>query len=436
MKIYFLILLTLLSLTAPAQQLQAIYEFNNNLNETSGKFPALKELGNAKGRFMEEILPELDNLKRPVYVFNKNCGLKFDNSAANNFFKGSYTIEMYFRFDYLNSWKRVIDWKNRKSDTGAYIFDGKLNFYKIVVSDLAPVREGEYTHYVITRDAATKVVKIFADGVGKIEFIDSGDLAVLDRDNEMHFFYDDLQVGDEASNGAVAYIKLYNYLLEPQQVKTVFSELKNNIQKPEPAEVHTGIQLSGLVKDSKTKKPVQANVSVIQSTEKKTTAGPDGSFSVKGDAGISYHIKITAPGYIPFDHIYSGVTTNTSVNIELQPIEVGTTVTLKNIQFEQGKSELLESSHEELDKLVTLLKENPNMEIQVNGHTDNQGDPNKNLKLSEDRVKTVKQYLISKGIAEKRITGKGFGGSKPIADNRNPETRKLNRRVEFTIIKN
>ena len=69
------------------------------------------------------------------------------------------------------------------------------------------------------------------------------------------------------------------------------------------------------------------------------------------------------------------------------------------------------------------------------GHTDNQGDQKLNLNLSEQRVMSVKQYLVTKGISEKRISGKGYGSSKPIADNSKEETRRLNRRVEFTITK-
>ena len=111
------------------------------------------------------------------------------------------------------------------------------------------------------------------------------------------------------------------------------------------------------------------------------------------------------------------------------------TIQLKNIQFEQNKSELLESSFPELDKLARLMRQNPTMEIALGGHTDNLGSPKHSKELSENRVNAVKDYLISKGISKRRITGHGFGGSKPIADNTDPEERKLNRRVEVTFTK-
>ncbi|MFC7667282.1 OmpA family protein [Hymenobacter humi] len=81
------------------------------------------------------------------------------------------------------------------------------------------------------------------------------------------------------------------------------------------------------------------------------------------------------------------------------------------------------------------MKEYPSLEIKISGHTDNQGDPALNLKLSQDRVNEVKKYLSSHGINSGRITTEGFGGSKPIASNDQEETRAKNRRVEFTITK-
>jgi outer membrane protein OmpA-like peptidoglycan-associated protein len=81
------------------------------------------------------------------------------------------------------------------------------------------------------------------------------------------------------------------------------------------------------------------------------------------------------------------------------------------------------------------MQENPTMEIRLEGHTDNQGSGYLNQILSDNRVKAVKKYLVSQGIADKRIRTQGFGDKKPVADNNNVETRKLNRRVEFVITK-
>ncbi|RYF86311.1 MAG: OmpA family protein, partial [Chitinophagaceae bacterium] len=110
-------------------------------------------------------------------------------------------------------------------------------------------------------------------------------------------------------------------------------------------------------------------------------------------------------------------------------------VLLNNIFFAQGEYYLRNSSFAELDRLVKMMKEYPDVEIVIEGHTDSQGNANLNLQLSYDRVNEVKKYLVSKGIAKNRIETKGWGGQKPIASNSKEETRKLNRRVEFTITK-
>jgi outer membrane protein OmpA-like peptidoglycan-associated protein len=81
-----------------------------------------------------------------------------------------------------------------------------------------------------------------------------------------------------------------------------------------------------------------------------------------------------------------------------------------------------------------MLLENPLVSIELSGHTDNQGDSRKNLELSNERVKVVRQYLVSKGIAPARISGKGYGSLRPVASNASEATRQLNRRVEFTVI--
>lgn len=122
-------------------------------------------------------------------------------------------------------------------------------------------------------------------------------------------------------------------------------------------------------------------------------------------------------------------------DLYLVPIKVGQKIKLSTIAFEQSKHNLLESSLPELDRLVELMRTNPNMEIQLEGHTDNQGDWNLNLKLSENRVKEVKNYLVQHGIDERRIRYKAYGSTQPVASNLNEKTRQLNRRVELVVLK-
>ena len=83
-----------------------------------------------------------------------------------------------------------------------------------------------------------------------------------------------------------------------------------------------------------------------------------------------------------------------------------------------------------------MMIDNPEISIELSGHTDNVGNAKKNVDLSQQRVEIVKQYLLEKGIGTDRISGKGYGGSQPITSNKSEVTRRLNRRVEFKIIEN
>ena len=122
-------------------------------------------------------------------------------------------------------------------------------------------------------------------------------------------------------------------------------------------------------------------------------------------------------------------------DLYLVPIEVGSVIKLNNIFFERSKATLLEESFPELKRLLEFMIENPSVEIELGGHTDNQGIAKLNFELSKDRVEMVKEYLVQKGISQKRIETKAYGGTKPVASNLTEETRALNRRVEITILK-
>jgi OmpA-OmpF porin, OOP family len=204
------------------------YNFNNTFTETNGVGPALTVLGN-QGIFETDTLNEISGKTKTVYRFEKNSGFQFDNAAAGNFLGGTYTIELYFLFDNLQSWKRVIDWKNRKTDNGAYVYYGQLNFYDHIYSGQAPVVPGEYTYYVVTRDGATNKLLIYTDDGIQIDFTDSSGDGVIDEDHVLNFFYDDLMVPDEASSGAVALLNLYNYVLDSNTIKQNFINISSQV---------------------------------------------------------------------------------------------------------------------------------------------------------------------------------------------------------------
>ena len=109
-------------------------------------------------------------------------------------------------------------------------------------------------------------------------------------------------------------------------------------------------------------------------------------------------------------------------------------VTLWNLFFATGKSEVLPQSHNELYRLRRLMEENPTMKIELRGHTDNQGTSEFNRRLSEARAQAVADYLVAHGIDKARLTTVGFGKTMPIDSNDTAEGRSRNRRVEYRVL--
>lgn len=108
-------------------------------------------------------------------------------------------------------------------------------------------------------------------------------------------------------------------------------------------------------------------------------------------------------------------------------------VAAKNIFFATGSWQLLAKSHKSLDDVVKLLNEDPNLKLDVEGHTDNTGKADKNLTLSDKRAQAVHDYFVKKGISADRLKSTGFGQEQPIADNKTAAGRAKNRRVELKL---
>ena len=163
-----------------------------------------------------------------------------------------------------------------------------------------------------------------------------------------------------------------------------------------------------------------------------------GNYLITLPKGKDYAFNVKRKGYLFFSDNYSlsreQGDTAFNVDIPLQPIEANAAIVLKNIFFETNKYELKPQSEAELNNVVQLLKDNPTLHIQINGHTDNSGKTSDNQLLSENRAKAVTTYLVSKGIAPARLAFKGFGDTVPVADNSTPEGRAQNRRTELKVI--
>ena len=200
--------------------------------------------------------------------------------------------------------------------------------------------------------------------------------------------------------------------------------------------------IKGKVFDKKTTVGIPSTVELIDLATKQTISSVQtdatGNYLITLPVGKDYAFNVNRKNYLFYSDNFSLKNKSTDSvyekNIPLQPIEVNAAVVLKNIFFDFKKFELKNESQAELDKLVQFLKDNPTVKIQVEGHTDNIGTAADNLKLSENRAKSVIKYLVNNRIAVNRLTAKGFGAAKPIADNKTEEGRALNRRTEVKVI--
>ncbi|GAB3022473.1 OmpA family protein [Spirosoma pulveris] len=214
-------------------------------------------------------------------------------------------------------------------------------------------------------------------------------------------------------------------------------------ETPKPAPVPTLVAVSGIISDAKNKRPVTATIDYKLSASKQAidsvqSFASTGAYRMSLNKGQVYTYVASARGYQSASGVLdlSKVTGGQKLtrDIALTPLAVGDKVTLKNIYFEMSKSDLLSASFSELDKLVSMMQDNPKMSIRLEGHTDIIGDHDKNLQLSRDRVIACQRYLVQQGIDIDRIQTIGYGDTRPILTKGTDEERKVNRRVEFVIL--
>ncbi len=139
------------------------------------------------------------------------------------------------------------------------------------------------------------------------------------------------------------------------------------------------------------------------------------------------------PDYLDKCPYLEGIAENNGCPAVKAEVRTVLTKAMKGIQFETGKAVIKKSSYDILNLIASIFIDNPNYRIEIQGHTDNTGDPEKNLTLSDKRANAVRDYLIAQGVPEQQLTAKGYGDTKPIADNKTQAGRAKNRRVEFSI---
>ncbi|TNF43302.1 MAG: OmpA family protein, partial [Bacteroidetes bacterium] len=180
------------------------------------------------------------------------------------------------------------------------------------------------------------------------------------------------------------------------------------------------------------------NLSADTTNRRTETANENGEILLCLPLNANYSFNVIADGYLFYSQAFQLKETKKfeepeNIEIRLNRIEIGAEMNLYNIYFETDSFRILPASEPELEKLVLFLQNNPQLEVEIQGHTDNTGSPEHNLNLSELRAKSVVDYLVVNRIEQNRLKFKGFGETQPVATNETAEGKMLNRRTTVKI---
>lgn len=205
---------------------------------------------------------------------------------------------------------------------------------------------------------------------------------------------------------------------------------------------HKSSYLRGTVSDAKTGKPLAANIKLYKLNDEEffselNSDRKTGGYTVVLSEGNQYGLYVSAQGYVFQDFSFAfddiGEFDANLLDIKLEPVEVGITTVLGNIFFDFNEFTLQRKSLSELKEVYEFLRQNPNVQVEISGHTDNIGSAEYNMELSTKRAKSVYDFLIFKRIKPEQISYVGYGQDQPIAPNDNEENQSKNRRIEFKI---
>lgn len=234
------------------------------------------------------------------------------------------------------------------------------------------------------------------------------------------------------ASGEFAYLVSTEYSLGEEDI---FQYRLTKSMKPEAV-----VLILGKVKDKKNDKPVAAQI-VYEDLETGKTAGKATSNPVTGEYqivlpyGRHYGLRADAKDYFSINENIDLRDKSEYAEIEknlfLMPFEVGESVILNNVFFDRGKSDLKPASFNELKRVVSFMNANPTVKVEIGGHTEiSHSDP----KLSTDRAKAVRKYIVEQGISPERVIAVGYANQQPVTTEGGEHAQRKNRRVEFTIL--
>lgn len=362
--------------TRGAEDLYALFR------KSDGSWSEPKNLGSTINTAYQEMTPFLAPDGKTLY---------FSSNGYEGF--GSRDVFMSVRLD--DSWKR---WSKPQNLGPSVNTEGTELFYRLV-------DHSEDAYLASTQNS---------DGLG--------DLVRLQVDPEL--------VAEQKDTATITVAQVPVAAVQPEPEEAAASRTAVN-----------QVTIAGTVLHKNTQAPVQAQIQIKALSSDTVGSQPAvetneaGQFSLSVAKDQPYQLVVSADGFIKASEKLMLTENSESVErqILLTPLEVGATVKLENVLFDRGTANMLPGSEESLNEVISLMNENPNLAIEVAGHTDNQGRADLNLLLSQERAQTVKAYMVGKGIAPERIQDKGYGGTRPVASNAIEEERMKNRRVEFTI---
>lgn len=200
--------------------------------------------------------------------------------------------------------------------------------------------------------------------------------------------------------------------------------------------------VEGIVRDAKTRKPIKhADLEVIDIKNNDTVwelqSNDLGEFFIILPSQRDYALSVDKENYLFHSENFSlekeGADAPRKLPVDLNKLQEGGSVILRNIFFDYDEFVLKKTSFTELNRVVRLLSRSTDLSVEISGHSDNQGSASYNKRLSENRARAVKEYLTENGIESTRINIRGYGAENPIADNETEEGRAVNRRIEMTI---
>jgi outer membrane protein OmpA-like peptidoglycan-associated protein len=427
--------------------------------------------------------------ERGLWGFARNMGKSLNSSIADNLISvGADNNTMLFkrpeglafRFRSQNGWSdfEKIDVEiNNESDhfVGALSSDGRTLVFSAMTKNnlFYDARRQEHDLYVSTRDSiglwsapmniganintAGEESSPFLSPDGRTLFFASngrpgyGDLDIFvaqRKGNGWKDWSEPLNLGPTINSpafdayytvpasGNYAYLVSYDGGYGKADIFRV--KLSDNV-RPKPV-----VLVHGKVLNKKTKLPVGCSI-VFEDLATSKLVGEARSDPNSGDYqivlpfGANYGFMARSDGFFSVRENLNTKSMERFKEIDLDlllvPIEVGETMKLNNVFFDAGQSTLKPESFGELNHLALLMRQNPSIFIELEGHTDNRGTEVVLQLLSEDRVASVKNYLVQWGVSPGRIAGFGYGGSRPVAPSDTEENRLKNRRVEFKIVK-